>query len=146
MKIFSKIKEDLVLHDKGAPFKLKEILECIEDPIIYVRRMDYKFYDFLNEVKKDIHGFAYTEDALSSEEKIEAEMIAISEYLVARFTGFIDEETGKEIKYNLSTSKAIFADREHYLGLTKWVKGFSQNMDNYLKKELVKDAEAVKKP
>ena len=52
MKIFSKIKEDLKLHDKGAPFKLKEILQCEEDPIVYVRRMDYKYFEYLNDVKK----------------------------------------------------------------------------------------------
>jgi len=108
----------------------------------FVRKVDHKFYNVLNEIKRHEFGVFYNDDNLSNEQKQFAFSMAIAEHLLVKWVDLYDD--GKEVKYTLGTAKGILGNPA-YSELVNMIFSFGTNYKNYLDEKKAKDVSDLKK-
>jgi len=131
----SDYKEDLTLHDKGAPLP-------IGDGVFYVRRFGTpKSNEILKELRLQLFGPLHKlQDA--DYDKLHAHWLA--DYGCTGWDG-VQDESGALLPYSVQAARAIFTNPEYMMSLNRLLIEGACHFSNYLHEEAEKDTEVLKK-
>ena len=129
-------REDLTLHDKGAPIS-------VGDAVFYVRRLGTpSAQKFMKELKLSLWGpFA------NHAEQDANELLAhwLTEYGCTGWDG-VQDESGADLPYSQQESRKVFLNPEYWLSLNVILTNAAATFENYLHEQLEQDIDALKKP
>ena len=131
----SDYKEDLTLHDKGAPLP-------IDDAVFYVRRFGTpKSNELLKELRIQLYGPLHKLQE-ADYDKLHAHWL--SDYGCTGWDG-VQSESGDFLPYSEQAARAIFTNPEYMMSLNRLLIEGACYIQNYLHEEAEKDTEALKK-
>ena len=132
----SEYREDLTLHEKGAPIS-------VGDAIFYIRRIGTpESNKFLKELRLSIFGPFCRHDDMDHNE-----LFAhwLTEYGCTGWDG-VQDESGADLPYSQQAARKVFLNPEYYLSLNTILTNAAATFENYLHEQLDQDIDALKKP